>query len=122
MKREGLSMRTRTKLAPKLPAAYENQVLEFHSYVTNFKRLTTLSCPKLPMWLGPHSQLMCHLTELCTSKEQRPWLLKLVVVRKHISLLFYPAVQMGQCYTHDQLYKKNISVRKDSEWSYCPHA
>ena len=35
MRRKGLSMRTRTKLAPKLPAAYENQVLEFHSYVIN---------------------------------------------------------------------------------------
>ena len=26
------------KLAPKLPAAYENQVLEFHSYVTSLQR------------------------------------------------------------------------------------
>ena len=33
--REDLSMRTWMKLAPKLPAAYENPVLEFHSYVIN---------------------------------------------------------------------------------------
>ena len=38
MKREGLSMRTRTKLALKLPAAYEKQVLEFHSYVINLRK------------------------------------------------------------------------------------
>lgn len=38
MKREGLSLRTRTKLAPKLPAAYENQVLEFHSYVVSLRK------------------------------------------------------------------------------------
>lgn len=31
-------MRTRTKLAPKLPAAYENQVLEFHSYVISLRK------------------------------------------------------------------------------------
>ena len=31
-------MRTRTKLAPKLPAAYENEVLEFHSYVINLRK------------------------------------------------------------------------------------
>lgn len=38
MKREGLSMRTQMKLAPKLPAAYENQALEFHSYVINLQK------------------------------------------------------------------------------------
>lgn len=38
MKREGLSLRTQMKLAPKLPATYENQVLEFHSYVINLRR------------------------------------------------------------------------------------
>ena len=86
MKKEGLSMRTRTKLAPKLPAAYENQVLEFHSYVISLQK-TTLSCPKLLVCMRSLSHLMCHPTELWTSKEQRPWLLKLVM-RKHISLLF----------------------------------
>ena len=35
IKREGLRMRTWMQLAQKLPAAYENQVLEFHSYVIN---------------------------------------------------------------------------------------
>ena len=35
MKREGVSTRTWTKVARKLPAAYENQVLEFHPYVIN---------------------------------------------------------------------------------------
>lgn len=38
MKREGLSLRTQMKLAQKLPAACENQVLEFHSYVINLRR------------------------------------------------------------------------------------
>ena len=39
MKREGVSMRMRTKLAPKLPAANENQALEFHSYVISLQKI-----------------------------------------------------------------------------------
>ena len=85
MKREGLSMRTWTKLTKELPEAYENQVLEFHLDVINFQK-TTLSCPKSPMWMRSQSRLMCHPTELRTRKEQRLWLLKLVVMRQNISL------------------------------------
>ena len=86
------------KLAPKLPAAYENQVLEFHSYVTslqrthNFELSQIATMDEVPLTFGVHP------TELWTSKEQRPRLFKRVVRRKHISLLFKPVVQMGQSY------------------------
>ena len=89
MKREGLSMITWTKLAPKLPAAYEIKFWNFILMLSIFKRLSrTLNYPKSPVWMRSHSQVMCQPTELLASKEQRPWLLELVVVRKHISLLF----------------------------------
>ena len=38
MKRNGLSLRTRTKLAQKMPAAYEEMILQFHSYVINLRK------------------------------------------------------------------------------------
>ena len=39
MKRNGLSLRTRTKLAQKMPAAYE-KILQFHAYVINLRKNT----------------------------------------------------------------------------------
>jgi hypothetical protein len=38
MKRESLSMRTRTKLAQKMPAEYENKILQFHKYVIGARK------------------------------------------------------------------------------------
>ncbi|KAF6099690.1 hypothetical protein HJG60_011456 [Phyllostomus discolor] len=76
------------ELAPKLLATCENPVFAISFLILSvFKRLTTLSYPKLPICMRSHSHLMCHLTELWTSKEQRPLLLKLVVIRKHFTVL-----------------------------------
>ena len=80
MKRAGLSMRTWMKLAPKLQQPMRIKFWNFILMLSIFESLsTTLSCPESPTWMRPHSYLMCHPTELWTSKEQRPWLLKLVV-------------------------------------------
>lgn len=56
MKREVLSVRTWTKVAPKLPAAYENQVLEFHPYV--------LHLWKTQFWPVPNRQYGWGLTHI----------------------------------------------------------
>lgn len=40
MKRNSLSMRTRTKLAQKMPAAYEQKIVSFHSYFINLRKET----------------------------------------------------------------------------------
>lgn len=40
MKRNNLAMRTRTKLAQKMPNAYEDKILQFHSYVINLRKTT----------------------------------------------------------------------------------
>ncbi len=41
MKRQGLSMRTRTTLAQKMPADYEEKILEFHRFVINSRKKTS---------------------------------------------------------------------------------
>ena len=38
MKRNGLSMRTRTSLCQKMPEEYEDKVLEFHRYVIRARK------------------------------------------------------------------------------------
>ena len=38
MKRNNLSMRVKTRIAQKLPAEYEDKVLEFHRYVINARK------------------------------------------------------------------------------------
>ena len=40
MKRNGLAMRTKTKISQKMPMAYENKILEFHKYVINLRKDT----------------------------------------------------------------------------------
>ncbi|CAI9725534.1 Hypothetical predicted protein [Octopus vulgaris] len=40
MKRNGLSLKTRTKLAQKMPDAYEEKILKFHSYIINLHKNT----------------------------------------------------------------------------------
>lgn len=38
MRREGLAMRTRTKLAQKMPPVYEDKIQQFHSYVIQLRK------------------------------------------------------------------------------------
>ena len=47
MKRNGLSLRTRTKLAQKMPAAYEEKILHFHSYVINLRKNTNFELSQI---------------------------------------------------------------------------
>ena len=47
MKRNGLSLRTRTKLAQKMPAAYEEKILQFHSYVINLRKNTNFELSQI---------------------------------------------------------------------------
>ena len=47
MKRNGLSLRTRTKLAQKMPAAYEEKILQFHSYAINLRKNTNFEVSQI---------------------------------------------------------------------------
>lgn len=40
MKRHGLSLRTKTRIAQKMPADYENKIIAFHKYVINARKET----------------------------------------------------------------------------------
>ena len=55
MKREGLSLRTWTKLAPKFQQPMRIKFWNFILMLLIFEILTTLSCPKSPIWMRSHS-------------------------------------------------------------------
>ena len=73
---------------PKTSVVYKSQILEFDYYVVNLQKTYNFELCQITNMDEVPLTLMCHSTELWTSKEQRPWLLKLLVMRKHISLLF----------------------------------
>ena len=88
MKRKCLSTKTQMKLAPKLPTAYDNQVLEFHSYVIILWKTHDFELSQITnMDEVPHT---CDVpsNRSVDVNGAKTMLTKLMVMRKHISLLF----------------------------------
>ena len=81
-------MRPSTKLAPKLPAAYDNQVLECHSYVIDLRKTYNLDLSHIASMDEVPLTFDVPPNRTVDVKGAKTVAVKTSGMKKHISLLF----------------------------------